>query len=175
MSAQGSAKVLTVKHKTDWKNICTELLQQRQKDRDVLLSRIITNDETWVHNYDPLTKRHQNCIISCHHARKNSTCRLLQIMSWLAFSAMDLVSGILGEGCHNQFTAICMQTLKKLEQQTQWVLPNTNINHVLPCMTMPGPTPVWVQGRQLHQWDGLFFLIILHNNWVLWHYIKHPI
>jgi hypothetical protein len=27
------------------------------KDRDVSLARIITGDETWVHHYDPLTKR----------------------------------------------------------------------------------------------------------------------
>jgi hypothetical protein len=48
------------------KNICTELLQQREKDRDALLSRIVTNDETRVHHYDPLTKRQQNDITSCH-------------------------------------------------------------------------------------------------------------
>jgi len=32
------------------KNVCTELLQHREKDRDALLSRIITKDETWVHH-----------------------------------------------------------------------------------------------------------------------------
>jgi len=51
-----------------------------------------------------------------NHARINSGCTLLQMKLWLASSGTGLVRGILGEGYHNQFRAICMQTFKKLEQ-----------------------------------------------------------
>jgi hypothetical protein len=45
------------------------LLQRSKKDGDVFMSRIITGYETWVHRYDPLTKRQS---MELHHqsARK---------------------------------------------------------------------------------------------------------
>jgi hypothetical protein len=39
------------------KNICAELLQRSEDDGDAFLSRAITGDESWVHHFDPLTKR----------------------------------------------------------------------------------------------------------------------
>jgi hypothetical protein len=51
------SKIFTVEHKRARKNICAEVLQRNETDGDVFLSRIITGDITWVHRYDPLTKR----------------------------------------------------------------------------------------------------------------------
>jgi hypothetical protein len=39
------------------KNICAELLQRSEKDVEAFMSRIVNGDGTWVHYYDPLTKR----------------------------------------------------------------------------------------------------------------------
>jgi hypothetical protein len=56
--AQGGVpKIVTIKPKTTPKNVCAELIQRSEKDRDAFLSRIITGDETWVHHYDPLTNK----------------------------------------------------------------------------------------------------------------------
>jgi hypothetical protein len=51
-------KMLTIKHKTALKerHMCSTL-QHSKKDREASLSRIITSDKMWVHNYDPLMKR----------------------------------------------------------------------------------------------------------------------
>jgi hypothetical protein len=61
--------MLNVKHTTAW-NICAELLQCSEKDGDAFLSRIITDNETWVHHYDPLTNNQWNGIHNCHHEKK---------------------------------------------------------------------------------------------------------
>jgi hypothetical protein len=39
------------------KNICARLHQHGEKTADAFLTRIITGDEPWVHQYDPLMKR----------------------------------------------------------------------------------------------------------------------
>jgi hypothetical protein len=44
----------TKQHK---ENICAEHLQHSEKDGDAFLSRIITHNETWVQNEDPLMRR----------------------------------------------------------------------------------------------------------------------
>jgi predicted transcriptional regulator len=55
------------------------IYQRIEKDEDVFISRIITGDDSWVHHYDPLTKR----LSTEHHQmsprKKNSSCRLLRI------------------------------------------------------------------------------------------------
>ena len=49
-------KILTVAHNVAGGNMCAEHLQHTEKDGGAFLYRIITNDETWVHHYDPMTK-----------------------------------------------------------------------------------------------------------------------
>jgi hypothetical protein len=49
-------KMLTVTHKVPRENMYAKHLQYPEKDGDVFLSRIITDDETWVHHYDSVTK-----------------------------------------------------------------------------------------------------------------------
>jgi hypothetical protein len=39
------------------KNICAKLHQCVERNADAFLSRIITGDDTWVHQYDPLKKK----------------------------------------------------------------------------------------------------------------------
>jgi hypothetical protein len=46
------------------KKICEELIQHSETGKDAFLSKIITGDETWVHHYDPLTKRQS---MKSHH------------------------------------------------------------------------------------------------------------
>jgi histone-lysine N-methyltransferase SETMAR len=57
-------KILIVEHKTARRNMCAELLQRNEDDRGDFLSRIIADIETWIHKYDPLTKRQS---IEWHH------------------------------------------------------------------------------------------------------------
>jgi hypothetical protein len=49
-------KMLIVEHKPARKNICGELFQPNEEYGIDFLSRIITDHETRVHHYDPLTK-----------------------------------------------------------------------------------------------------------------------
>ena len=71
----------------------------------------------------------------------------------------NLVSGILGERCHNQWRAICAD-VKEVNnefvgygQTWRWAKSSSN-------MTVPDPTLVCAQGRQLQQLCGLFFPIL---------------
>jgi hypothetical protein len=43
--------------KTAQKNTCAKLQQYAEKNTDAFLSRIITTNDTWVYQYDPLMKR----------------------------------------------------------------------------------------------------------------------
>jgi hypothetical protein len=52
-----------------------------QWERNAFLSGIVTDDESWVHHYDPWMKR-QWSGVSCHHMRHNPRCRLLWLKSW---------------------------------------------------------------------------------------------
>jgi len=48
---------LTEEHKRNRQHICSSLLEQYNREGDSFLNRIITGDETWVHHYEPETKR----------------------------------------------------------------------------------------------------------------------
>jgi hypothetical protein len=58
--------MFTVEQNTVRMPFCAELFQRREKEGDVFQSRIITGDETWIHQYVPLKKglstewRHQS-------------------------------------------------------------------------------------------------------------------
>lgn len=48
---------LTVDHKSQRKDIASDLLQRFEADGEAFLSQIVTGDETWVHHFEPETKR----------------------------------------------------------------------------------------------------------------------
>ena len=48
---------LTEEHKHNGQHICTSLLERYSREGDNFLNRIVTGDETWVHHYEPETKR----------------------------------------------------------------------------------------------------------------------
>ncbi|KAL4098417.1 hypothetical protein QTP88_023036 [Uroleucon formosanum] len=49
-------KNLTLEHKDGRRQICVDILEQMENERD-LLKKVITCDETWIFQYDPETKR----------------------------------------------------------------------------------------------------------------------
>jgi len=49
-------KNLTIEQKDNRKDVCLQLLELIQSDRNVL-QNVITGDETWIYEYDPETKR----------------------------------------------------------------------------------------------------------------------
>lgn len=50
-------RCLTVDHKSQRKDISFDLLRRFHVDGEAFLSRIVTGDETWVHHFEPETKR----------------------------------------------------------------------------------------------------------------------
>jgi hypothetical protein len=47
---------LTEEHKEQRKIICSELLARYEAKGDYLLSTIVTDDETWIHHFEPRRK-----------------------------------------------------------------------------------------------------------------------
>jgi hypothetical protein len=47
----------TAEHKIQWKTISSEFLERFHAEEEAFLSRIVTGDETWVHHFEPETKR----------------------------------------------------------------------------------------------------------------------
>ena len=50
-------KKFTILHKPTRLDICQQNLDRYDKEGDAFLDRIITGDETWVHRYEPESKR----------------------------------------------------------------------------------------------------------------------
>jgi len=48
---------LTEEHKRNRQHICSSLSERYSPEGDNFLNRIITGDETWIHHYEPETKR----------------------------------------------------------------------------------------------------------------------
>jgi [histone H3]-lysine36 N-dimethyltransferase SETMAR len=57
VSARWVPRMLTDVHKQARLNICQQLLDRCADDEDGFFDRIVTGDETWVHYFDPETKR----------------------------------------------------------------------------------------------------------------------
>jgi hypothetical protein len=55
--AQDGFLQVSTEHRRQRKAICSELLERFGAEGEAFLSRIITDDETWVHHYEPKTKR----------------------------------------------------------------------------------------------------------------------
>ena len=63
-------KQLTQLHKQQRLDICQKHLDRYGNERDVFLNRIVTGDETWVHHYEPESKRQ-----SMEWKHPNSPCK----------------------------------------------------------------------------------------------------
>ena len=78
--------MLTDDHKETRKKVCSELSAQYEDGEDDFLIRTITNDETWLHHFEPETKDNQrNAIMQTHQRirKKNSKLRLQHEKLWL--------------------------------------------------------------------------------------------
>jgi len=58
VSARWVPRMLTDEQKQNRVDVCTDLLCRLQAQQQFFLDRIVTQDETWVHHFDPETKRH---------------------------------------------------------------------------------------------------------------------
>lgn len=56
LSARWVPRMLTDDQKRKRMNVCTELLRQFEADPELFLKRLVTQDETWVHHFDPESK-----------------------------------------------------------------------------------------------------------------------
>ena len=68
---------LTTEHRRQRKAICSELLENFDAEGEAFLSQIVTGDETWVHHYEPETKRQSMEWHHPHHQEKRSSRQLL--------------------------------------------------------------------------------------------------
>jgi hypothetical protein len=59
VTAKFVPRILTADQKPQCVDICTELCQLAS-DKKTFLSRVITNDGSWVYGYDPETKQHSS-------------------------------------------------------------------------------------------------------------------
>jgi len=57
VAARWMPRHLTEEHKRNRQHICFSLLEWYNREGDNFLNCIITGDETWVHHYEPETKR----------------------------------------------------------------------------------------------------------------------
>lgn len=57
LSAKWVLKILTADQKRERVTICTDLLKRCNKNPDKFLRQFITQDETWVHHFDPETRQ----------------------------------------------------------------------------------------------------------------------
>jgi hypothetical protein len=73
--------MLTEEHKEARKAICTELLQRYENKGDAFMSRTVTGDETWVHNYEPQKKRKP---MKWHH-RASSCKKKFGTLLWVRY------------------------------------------------------------------------------------------
>jgi len=87
MSARWVPCQLTEELKEQRVDVCQELLKRFEAEGDHFLGRIVTGDETWVHYYQPETKKaSRNGAIPPHQNRRNSTHNhMRERLRWLPF------------------------------------------------------------------------------------------
>ena len=57
VSASWVRRMLSEEQKKMRVDVCTDVFSRLQVDPPTFLARIVTHDETWVHHFDPETKR----------------------------------------------------------------------------------------------------------------------
>ena len=69
VSSRWVPRMLTPEMKKRRKTICSELLRRYEEEGNAFIQQIVTGDESWVHHYDPESKRQ-----SMEYRHKNSPC-----------------------------------------------------------------------------------------------------
>jgi len=65
VSARWVPRMLTEEQKKMRVDVCTDLFSRLQAEPQTFLDRIVTQDETWVHYFDPETKRQSMiCVVN---------------------------------------------------------------------------------------------------------------
>lgn len=127
-------RALTEDHKAQRKTICSELLRRFEAEGDGFLSKIVTGDETWVHHFDPETKRQS---MEWHHpqspVRKKfkttpSAGKVMVTVFW-DIDGVILVDVLPKGGTINSETYI--KTLTKLNRRYRRVRPHKDREHLL--------------------------------------------
>lgn len=127
-------RMLTDDHKNTRQTVCRELLAQYEDGGDDFLQRIVTGDETWLHHFEPETKRQS---MEWHHTnspRKKkfksapSAGKVMASVFW--DSEGVLLVDIMERGTTINSTAY-VNTLKKLEGRLRRVRPHRQKADVL--------------------------------------------
>lgn len=127
-------RMLTDAHKNTRKTVCSELLAQYEDGGDDFLARIVTGDETWLHHFEPETKRQS---MEWHHKdspRKKkfksapSAGKVMASVFW--DSEGVLLVDIMEPGTTINSTAY-VATLKKLQGRLRRVRPHRQNEDVL--------------------------------------------
>jgi len=125
---------LTDAHKEQRRTICSELLGRFDVDGPDFLGRIVTGDETWLHHFDPETKRQS---MEWHHVTSPRTKKFKsvpsagKIMATVFWDSEGVILvDIMAKGTTINSDAY-VQTLKKLYARLRRVRPNRQMKDVL--------------------------------------------
>ena len=125
---------LTDDHKEQRKITCTELLARYEADGDDFLSCIVTGDETWVHHYEPETKRQSMEWHRTTSPRKKkfkttpSAGKVMATVFWDSEGVILIDVLPHGETINSE---VYVQTLKKLKKRFQRVRSHKDVNKLL--------------------------------------------
>ena len=124
---------LTNEHKLDRVRCCTELLQHSERD-NTFFQRLVTGDETWVHHYEPESKRqsmewrHPASPKTKKFKTEKSAGKIMATVFWDVHG--PLLDDFLPRGATVNSEAY-IQTLKKLKARIRRVRPNLDMDRVL--------------------------------------------
>ena len=124
---------LTTEHKIDRIDACTDLLEQSQRDK-TFFQRLITGDETWIHHYEPESKRqsmewrHTSSPQPKKFKAQKSAGKIMATVFWDAQGVILVDFLPKGETINSE---AYIQTLTRLRARIQRVRPNMPIDNVL--------------------------------------------
>ena len=124
---------LTAEHKTERRRCCTELLALSRRDEN-FFERIITGDETWVHHYEPESKRqsmewrHPSSPKTKKFKTEKSAGKIMATVFWDVHGM--LLTDFSPQGATINSDAY-IATLKRLKARIRRVRPNLDMESVL--------------------------------------------
>jgi hypothetical protein len=132
---------LTEEHKEQRKIVFSELLARYEAEGEDFLSTIVTSDKTWIHHFQPQTKRQS---MEWHHATSgkktfkaiSSASKIMATVFW--DSEGVILIDMLPRGQTINFD-VYVETLKRRFRR---VLPHKYVTKCLFTTTMRGHTPV---------------------------------
>jgi histone-lysine N-methyltransferase SETMAR len=127
---------LTDDHKTVRKEVCSDLLSRYKADGESFFSWIVTGGETWIHNFEPETKRQSmEWNHPTSHPRKNNfkvTASAGKVMVTVSFWDAEEVFLVdimpRGQVINSD---MYIQTLKNLQKRLRRVRPYKNVAEIL--------------------------------------------